>query len=69
MYLAVSNSSLDDGKHGSAGIPRTGMQPLVEVPPQLSPRMLSCLMWASQGKSSVDIGQLLKDVMTGFQRP
>jgi DNA-binding CsgD family transcriptional regulator len=27
--------------------------------PQLSPRMLSCLEWASHGKSSVDIGQLL----------
>ena len=28
-------------------------------PPLLSPRMVSCLEWASQGKSSVDIGQLL----------
>ena len=32
--------------------------PGVEAP-QLSPRMLNCLAWASQGKSSTDIGQLL----------
>lgn len=29
------------------------------VRPQLSPRMIACLQWASEGKSSVDIGQLL----------
>lgn len=27
--------------------------------PDLSPRMVACLQWASEGKSSVDIGQLL----------
>ena len=59
MYLVVSTPRPDCERSAALLPARQGGSCAAATQPQLSPRMLSCLRWASEGKSSVDIGQLL----------
>ena len=65
MYLSACNlpetrASSSLAPDGNGDIPPSVPRNSLADGPQLSPRMLECLQWASQGKSSTDIGKLLE---------